>query len=70
MASLDPVVVASGRSGMGNASALDKQIWAELQVNWDSVALDAAARYEHLAQRNGVQADNDLLEKRHSAKRF
>ena len=47
---------------MGNASALDKQIWAELQVNWDSVALDAAARYEHLAQRNGVQADNDLLE--------
>ena len=47
---------------MGNASALDKQIWAELQVNWDSVALDAAAQYEHLAQRNGVQADNDLLE--------
>lgn len=62
LASLDPVIVASGRSGMGNASALDKQIWAELQINWDGVALDAAAEYERLAQRNGVQADKDLLD--------
>ena len=62
LASLDPVIVASGRSGMGNASALDKQIWSELQANWDAVALDAAAQYEYLALRNGVQADQDLLE--------
>lgn len=61
LASLDPFMVASGRSGMGNASALDKQIWNELQANWDAVALDAAAQYEHLALRNGVQADQDLL---------
>lgn len=40
LASLDPVIVASGRSGMGNASALDKQIWNELQTNWDAVALE------------------------------
>lgn len=46
---------------MGNVSALDKQIWNELQANWDAVALDAAAQYEHLALRNGVQADQDLL---------
>jgi putative restriction endonuclease len=62
LASLDPVIVASGRSGMGNASALDRKIWDELQANWDAVALDAAAQYEHLALRNGVQADQDLLE--------
>lgn len=62
LASLDPVIVASGRSGMGNASALDRQIWDELQANWDAVALDAAAEYERLALRNGVQADQDLLE--------
>lgn len=61
LASLDRVIVASGRSGMGNASALDKQIWSELQANWDAVALDAAAQYEYLALRNGVQADEDLL---------
>ena len=62
LASLDPVIVASGRNAMGNSSALDKQIWADLQANWDVVALDAAAQYEDLAQRNGVQADKDLLE--------
>lgn len=62
LASLDPVIVASGRSGMGNASALDRQIWDELQANWDAVAHDAAAQYERLAQSHGVQADQDLLE--------
>lgn len=62
LASLDPVIVASGRSGMGNASALDRQVWDELQANWDAVALAAAAEYERLALRNGVQADQDLLE--------
>lgn len=62
LASLDPVIVASGRSGMGNASALDRQIWNELQTNWDTVALSAAAEYERLAQGHGVQADQDLLD--------
>ena len=62
LASLDPVIVASGRSGMGNASALDRQIWGELQTDWDSVALDAAAQYERLAQLHGVHADQDLLD--------
>lgn len=62
LASLDPVIVASGRSGMGNASSLDRQIWNELQTNWDTVALSAAAEYERLAQGHGVQADQDLLD--------
>lgn len=62
LASLDPAIVASGRSGMGNASALDRRIWQELQTNWDAVALEAAAEYEELAARNDVVADADLLE--------
>ena len=62
LASLDPVIVASGRSGMGNASALDKKIWSELQTNWDVVALAAAAEYERLALGNGVAPDQDLLD--------
>ncbi len=62
LASLDPQIVASGRSGMGNASALDRQIWSELQANWDVVALEAAAEYERLAVAQGVTADADLLE--------
>lgn len=62
LASLDPVIVASGRRGMGNASSLDKKIWAELLANWDAVALSAAAEYETLALRQGVQPDQDLLD--------
>lgn len=61
LASLDSVIVASGRSGMGNASALDRKIWDELQANWDAVALDAAAEYQFLALCHGVQADQALL---------
>ncbi len=62
LASLDPQIVASGRSGMGNASALDRQIWSELQAHWDTIALEAAAEYERLAVAQGVIADADLLE--------
>lgn len=62
LASLDPMIVASGRRGMGNASALDKQLWDELQANWDTVALEAAAEYEKLATQHGLVADADLLE--------
>lgn len=62
LASLDPVIKASGRSGMGNASALDRKIWQELQANWDAVALEAAAEYERLAANHGTVADEDLLD--------
>lgn len=62
LASLDPVIVASGRSGMANASNQDKTIWGELQADWDTVALEAAAVYEHFASGHGIEADADLLE--------
>ncbi len=35
LASLDPEIVNSGRSGLGNASALDRQVWERFQNNWD-----------------------------------
>lgn len=62
LASLDPVIVASGRSGMGNASALDKQIWQELQTHWDTVALEAAAAYDSLAKLHDAQPEEGSSE--------
>lgn len=62
LASLDPQIVASGRKGMGNVSALDKAIWYGLLSNWDFVALEAAAEYEQLAKVNGLPPDFDVLE--------
>jgi len=61
-ASLDPVIIASGRNGMGNASALDKQIWHELQSNWDAVALEAAAEYGDLATQHAAPTDETLVD--------
>lgn len=62
LASLDPQVVASGRKGMGNVSALDRQIWQELLAHWDTVALAAANEYEQLATSHGLAADADVVD--------
>lgn len=55
-ASLDPVIVASGRSGMKGASAQDRAIWDELAADWDRVATEAAEAYGQLASTHGVLA--------------
>lgn len=42
-ASLDPEIVSSGRKGLGNASAVDREVWEKFQNNWDaeiSIAAD------------------------------
>ncbi len=62
LASLDPQIVASGRSGMGNTSKLDKAIWQELQGHWDTVALEAVAEYEKLATSHGLAPNADIAD--------
>lgn len=39
-ASLDPAVVASGRSGLSNASSLDREIWDEFHSDWERLAVE------------------------------
>jgi len=41
-ASLDPEILESGRNGLGNASAMDKQVWEKFQKNWDVEFYSAA----------------------------
>ena len=41
IASLDPTIRASGRAGLGNASAGDRSIWDEFHADWDGLALEA-----------------------------
>jgi predicted restriction endonuclease len=45
-ASLDPAIVASGRTGLGNASAMDKIVWGTFQQNWEQELLSAASQLE------------------------
>ena len=40
LASLDPSVTGSGRSGLGNASSLDRDVWDEFHHDWEKLALE------------------------------
>lgn len=40
IASIDPSVTSSGRTGLGNASALDRTIWDEFHADWERLALE------------------------------
>lgn len=48
LASLDPVVRESGRSGLSNASVLDKEIWEEFHANWDGLVEQAEVLQAYL----------------------
>ena len=37
IASLDPAIRESGRSGLSNASALDREVWREFHANWEQL---------------------------------
>ncbi len=40
-ASLDPEIIATGRSGLQNASAKDRAMWDEMQNDWESFAVES-----------------------------
>ena len=56
IASLDPAITSTGRSGLKNASAMDKEVWDEFVNNWDELALESLKLYEEL-----VVSDNSNL---------
>ena len=56
LASLDPLITASGRSGLKGALKLDRAVCAEQAENWDAVAEEAARAYEALALAHGLSA--------------
>lgn len=47
-ASLDPAIRGSGRSGLSNASALDKEVWGEFHANWEGLVEECEALSAHL----------------------
>ena len=40
-ASLDPAITSTGRTGLGNASAADRQIWDEFHADWERLAVQS-----------------------------
>lgn len=41
-ASLDPSITGSGRQALGNASALDRDIWDAFHADWEALAVECA----------------------------
>ncbi len=52
-ASLDPAVTTSGRKGLGNASAADREVWNECHRDWEHLALESAERLASLRRQAG-----------------
>jgi DNA (cytosine-5)-methyltransferase 1 len=53
-ASLDPAITSTGRKGLGNASALDREVWDEFHTDWESLATECALLNQQLRARCGI----------------
>jgi putative restriction endonuclease len=63
LAGRDPAILASGKVGLTNGSAVDDKIWAYLKANWDQTATQAAEAYDRFAKAYGVEPEFELIEK-------
>mgnify|MGYP000045858084 CR=1 FL=1 len=63
-ASLDPAITSTGRSGLGNASALDREVWGEFHADWESLALECQQLRDQLGNAGEIpdaDAEDSLL---------
>ena len=50
IASIDPAITATGRAGLGNASALDRMVWDEFHSDWERLAVECELLRQKLDQ--------------------
>ena len=46
IASIDPAITSTGRVGLGNASALDMEVWDEFHADWERLVLECNAQLQ------------------------
>lgn len=63
ISSLDPAITSTGRVGFGNASALDREVWAEFQSDWERLAVESELLRQQLDKNTfeNFEAENDEL---------
>lgn len=59
-ASLDPAITSTGRTGLGNASSLDRKIWEEFHADWEGLAVECANLRSALTTSKGAQPTVEL----------
>lgn len=62
-ASLDPVIRGSGRSGLGNVSGLDREVWHEFHADWNALVDECNSISAKLQADDGNQSppDSEIL---------
>jgi len=60
-ASLDPAITDTGRKGLGNASELDRAVWAEFNADWARLATECEAILARLGGVPAVPAAKEVL---------
>ena len=63
IASLDPAITNTGRSGLGNASALDRAVWGEFHADWERLAVECQLLRQQLDHGvpQEVEAESDSI---------
>lgn len=63
LASLDPAITSTGRSGLTGASAVDKALWQEMQQDWAAFAIAMAQAEKELGleQSNAAEKNTSKL---------
>ncbi len=54
IASLDPAITETGRTGLSGASALDREVWDEFHADWDRLAVECAHIHDRLREEKGL----------------
>ncbi|MBZ9613177.1 HNH endonuclease [Rheinheimera maricola] len=62
IASLDPAITSTGRSGLTGASAADKAMWQEMQQDWAAFAIAMAQAEKEFGAEQGI-AQSNIAEK-------
>ena len=65
-ASLDPAITSTGRRGLSNSSALDREIWTEFNADWEGLAVECqhlrVSLGEHPEKNISLDVDSELEE--------
>lgn len=61
IASIDPAITSTGRTGLGNASALDRAVWDEFHADWERLAVECQLLRQQLDEGMdpGVETEAD-----------
>ncbi|TLS72906.1 HNH endonuclease [Mariprofundus erugo] len=62
IAGLDPAITETGRVGLGNASALDREVWDEFHADWDRLAMECLHIHAQMRADKGVSQREETEE--------